>query len=337
METVRYNFVIPSSEEVNLEQLRNEPLEKHWRLCCRGEYCWSYLTYIRLVGQGLDVSLSSELDPKAINLGHGNTLRDLPSRHDCYCVSLQADFPHYPLAQYHVVQNQMQVGLNSVFMPLWPQYGQAKRDPSRKTVEVVAYQGARAFSELDEERLNRDLQPAGITFRILDDESWLDLQDVDVLIGIRAFGQRDYKRKPPSKLSNAWHAGIPFIGGWDSAYEQIAMPGEDYIRVSSHDELVSEIIGLKDSPERYAQLVQRGEELRGAYTTERLIKRWKVMLERDIAESYREWKGLPFKRPVFEVKKMYYTTDAFLRHCLRQFYKIEAVKRIRDRYYDPVR
>lgn len=332
-----YNFIIPDTSEYSLEELREGDLVDFWELYCQGEFTWALQTYHVLKRTGMPLALSYRLDPNAVNLAHSNLLKTLPKRPDCYCVSLQADYPHFPMAQYHIVQNHAQVSEKHSFAPCWPQIGQQSRDANRRAVTRVAYQGARDFTDLDPGRINADLQAEGITFELLDAGNWRNLAEVDILVGIRSFGMQEYKRKPPSKLVNAWHAGIPFIGGWDSAYSQIGTPGEDYLRVATYGEMLREIVELKNNPVLYRWMVRVGRKRATEHTFDTIMQLWKKPMEGEIARDFEEWKTLPAKVLRYRLKLLAYLFFQSARSAMRGFYRIPAVKRLRDRYYDPIK
>jgi len=337
MSEVRYNFVLPKDSKYPVSQLTSREFDDDQYFYSKGELIWGLQTFKVLRGLGLPVSLSCDLDPAAVNLAHGNVLRSLKTRWNCFCVSLQADFPHFPLAQYHIVQNMDQVAERASYIPHWPQPGQTPRDEGRKGVVTVAYQGARDFTHLDEERLNADLKKHGMTFEILDESKWPNLQQVDLLLGIRTFDKKAYKRKPPTKLLNAWHAGIPFIGGWDSAYSQIGVPGENYIRVSTYPELIASIVQLREDPRLYDNMVSAGKKRSVEFTAEAIAHCWKELLESRIVPLYVEWKNQPVRELTYAAKNLVYQVDASFRKGLQMGYRIPALKRLRDRYYDPVK
>lgn len=337
MSEIRYNFIVPQERDLSLDKLENGVFEEFSHLYSRGEFIWGHQTYRALKDLGLPVSLSFDLNPDAINLAHGNVLRSMKRRADCFCVSLQADFPHFPLAHYHIVQNQEQVAKNAAFISHWPQPRQLVRDHTRSTVRKVAYQGARIFSDLDEYRLNSDLKKHDIIFEILDESEWINLSEVDVLVGIRSFGKKKYKRKPATKLIDAWHAGIPFIGGWDSAYTQIGVPGENYLRVSSYGELLDCIVQLKNDDQLYGRMVEAGEKRAVEFTFNATAQQWKNLLEGDISRVYSEWEHRPLRVLRYNAKSVWYVLCALLKHCIFKFYKVPTIKYLRDRYYDPVK
>ena len=175
----------------------------------------------------------------------------------------------------------------------------------------------------------------GIEFDILDTEQWQDLHDVDVLVGIRHFGKKHYKRKPPTKLIDAWHANIPFVGGWDSAYSQIGEPGRDYLRVASYKELLSSLIRLKNDKDLYNRLVAAGRRQARHYTQSAIADHWRQLLERDVAPAYRAWKQQPMPLLELRIAALRESMNISGKSMLKGVYRIPGIKLLRDRYYDP--
>ncbi|MEN7972431.1 MAG: glycosyltransferase [Verrucomicrobiota bacterium] len=173
-------------------------------------------------------------------------------------------------------------------------------------------------------------------FRFLDASEWHRLGSVDVLLGIRTFGQKKYNRKPPSKLINAWRAGIPFIGGADSAYTQVGTPGKDFLQVFSYDEMVDALIRLRRDPGLCEKIVEAGRKRAEDFTFDRVEQRWKSLLEVDIAHAYSQWTNRCCKPLRFAVKSLQYASFVSLKHGVKISYKLPLIKHLREHYYDPV-
>lgn len=333
---VRYNFIVPDDSGYSLEELSSLDIGELSHLIREGgKYSWPLQTFHYLKKIGMPVQLSYGLDPDCINLAHVNKLRDLARRWDCFAVSLQGDYPRYSLAHYHVVQNMAQAGTNAVFVPFWPQIGQIPRNRERSRVQKVAYQGRICFTDLDVERLNADLNPSGVQFVALD--NWQDLSEIDVLVGIRHYGKKRYKRKPASKLINAWHAGIPFIAGMDSAYEDMGCPGRDFLQAVSHKDLVQSILELKHDQALYNRLASAGSERAKEYTPANIARMWAELLETRISPAYLAWIRKPRTVMVkFYIRSFFHVFSSSAKSLFRGAYRIRIVKRLRDRFYDPV-
>jgi hypothetical protein len=134
------------------------------------------------------------------------------------------------------------------------------------------------------------LKSRGIDFRHLDSDNWHDYSTVDVLLAMRSFDKSRYVCRPPSKLINAWHARIPLIGGYDSAFEQVGRPGYDYVRVRTFDEAIQAICLLRDDQDRYRSIVDAGAIRALAYSRERIADAWEDLLSGPIAARYEWWR-----------------------------------------------
>ena len=129
----------------------------------------------------------------------------------------------------------------------------------------------------------------GMSFRILGPDDWNDLSAVDVLIGIRSFSRATYDDKPATKLYNAWHATIPFVGGWDSAFSFTGTPGRDYIRVENIDELEAELKKIRGNPDYYRRLVENGNVASKQYTREAICDKWIFFIETIAVPDFLQW------------------------------------------------
>jgi hypothetical protein len=297
-----FNFVInyPDnrlSDFIRIESLADFAInntEAASEIFAEGELAWCLQTYLNLRNSGkLDVRCSNQLSENHINLVHSNTLLNVKGGANHFIVCVRADFPKRHWAHYQIVQNTDQLESNTSYIPHWVQPGLLKRDPNRRGVQRVAYAGQTFNNNLagSEESWKRLLDPYGIEFKVLSNQSWHDLSSIDVLIGIRSFDTRPWKTKPPSKLFNAWHAGIPFIGGFDSAFKQVGNPGKDYLRVKSQQEAVSSILKLRDDADLYNRMVEQGYQMAGQYTTETITKQWESILTNQVLQRYQSWKS----------------------------------------------
>ncbi len=305
-----FNFIVPSRDENHLEQLRTADIDRDVHIFQSASLNWTLQAYLMLERNGLAVSCSNKTLPGAINIGHSQYLRTIPPKKPVFTVSITGEYRYLAWAQFHIVQNQSQIRRGtSYWMPLWPQPGLTSRNKDRKRVKCVAYAGrpnqlsdrsGRIRSKFARigvfgshtKRLDywRDeLVQHGLQFRFLRKPSWNDLSEVDILLGIRSFNRESYNYLPPSKLINAWHAGIPFIGGNDSAYRQVGTPGKDYIRVTGKNEMLDAIIRLRDDPVYYDSIVQAGYRKAEKYTRETIADRWIQLLSGKIVNAYGVW------------------------------------------------
>lgn len=335
--TYKFNFVIPPITDTAIKELEEKSLGDFVNLFSRGEYCWGLLTYYHLRDSGLAIQISYNFKSDCINLAHGNVLRKAGYLPNYFCVSLQADFPHFSLANFHIVQNKNQISKNAEYVPLWPQPGLKTRTQERTEITTVGYQGASGFTDLNSEKLNTDIKPHGLQFLLLNEAQWSDLQTIDILVGVRSFSKLAYNRKPPSKLINAWHAKIPFIGGWDSAFSQVGKPGEDYLRISSYEELVTSIILLKKDQHLYNTLVEKGTYAAKSYTNEKIKQLWFEILNNEIAPSFEKWRDSKYRFIYSTIQFLFFTVGNTMRTYSRKLYSFSFFRFIRKRYWDPTK
>lgn len=171
-------------------------------------------------------------------------------------------------------------------MPLWPQPGLIPRDNARGcSVKTIGYFGreinyySRIFHKPSgffkvRDAVLRVANTLGLLLIERGPNNWNDFHDIDIVIGIRSFDTNNYDTKPPSKLINSWLAGIPFIGGYDSAFCQIGSPGKDFIRVTNEKELLYNLDLLSRDPIYYDNFVSRGKLMSEKFTRQSIIDRW---------------------------------------------------------------
>ncbi|MFL1874450.1 glycosyltransferase [Hansschlegelia beijingensis] len=297
----------------------------------RGDLCWSFQTYLHLAERtGLPVACGNELRDDAVNFVHSDQLTRLRSRTSTFIVCMRADFPARRWAQTHIVQNRLQGGGGAFYLPLWPQSGIQPRDPGRRRVERVAYVGQTFNGNLaaDETTWRGAVERLGLEFVAPPRERWGDFSSIDVLVGVRSFDGRTYPGKPPSKLINAWHARAPFIGGPDSAYEQIGTPGRDYLRAVTLDEVAHAIALLRDDDAEYARIVANGALKAQRYSVEAMCDRWTALIQAEVLPRYNLWRN----RPAYESLRFHALyrvgrIEKRLRACARRALDLTADRR----------
>jgi hypothetical protein len=291
--TTKYNFVIDSTnlELVNYLKLRGEDGAA---IFTRGDLNWCLQSFLILSKRNnLQVECSNCLKADAINLVHSDQLLKLKGSIDKFIVCIRADYPKRRWAQYHVVQNKNQLSFNTSFIPHWVQPGLIKRDPMREGVLRVAYSGQVFNGNLagSENAWKTLFEPHGIEFVALTAGAWHNLSSIDVLIAIRSFDTKPHNSKPPTKLFSAWHAKIPLVAGYDSAFMQMGTPREDYLLVKTPEEAVSAVLKLRDEPALYKRLVENGSAKAALYNEDTIAKQWEEILTKQIKNRYEKWKS----------------------------------------------
>lgn len=266
------------------------------RISSKGDLCWCLQSYLLLKPRGnLSVGLSNRLVSGAVNIVHSDHLLNLRGEPSQFVVCMQADYPQRGWAHYHLVQNQAQLAPNKSYIPLWPQPCLIGRDKRRPGVATVAYAGEIVNGNLagGVDGWKRRFAQHGLTFLQPPSGSWHDMTAIDVIIGVRSFDRRPHNGKPPSKMTNAWQAGIPFVGGYDSAFSQIGVPGEDYLRAETPDAVVAAVTTLRDDDALYARLVQNGARKAPLYSSDAIAERWERTLTEQVTQRLNRWRAAP--------------------------------------------
>jgi len=281
--------------------------DAYWVGFRRGIYCWTLQTYLRLRASGFPCQLTDTLPDDGVILAHWDSLPpELQPGPRQMVVCFQADRARHPYAQIHVVQNPLALSLKIMtlgdrfllpgdryFMPHWPQPGLIPRDPSRgDRCENIAFFGLEEnlAPELRTASWQEQVTSLGLSWRVISEfDLWNDYSEVDVILAVRSFGRQEYSWKPAAKLYNAWHAGVPAILGYDSAFRQERKSELDYLEVLSLADTLQALAKLRENPELRRKIIQNGQ-LRAIETSPaQLTKRWQTFLETVAIPAYHHW------------------------------------------------
>ncbi|MFC3694915.1 hypothetical protein ACFOWB_22065 [Chenggangzhangella methanolivorans] len=293
-------------------------------IASQGDLCWSLQTYLNLAQWTyLPVSCSNRLRDDAINFVHSDQLGKIGGRSSAFVVCLRADYPARRWAHHHIVQNKLQASATATYLPLWAQPGLIKRSGGRKSVETAAYVGQTFNGNLAADAVFWRKAFASIDLEFLTPprEAWHDFSGVDILVGVRSFDRRRYPTKPPSKLINAWRAEVPFIGGFDSAYEQVGRPGQDFLQARTVEGVMQAAFVLKHDRSAYERLVETGRAAAEAFSEESLCSRWTSVIRKVIEPRYERWlAGARYETPrfhaMFALGRVEKRTRAFARGAI---------------------
>lgn len=213
-----------------------------------------------------------------------------------FYVDVLADTRLLPTTHFHLIQNQAKARWtpHSLFVPHWPQPSLIPRDPTRGSrFEKISFFG-------DPDNLAPELQAPewihqlrrelGMFLDFKESKHWHDYSDTDVVLAIRDFSRSPHYHKPATKLYNSWLAGVPFIGGFDSAYAIDGRPGIDYLVATSPQQVIEHLRHLKENATLRQQLVARGQESGAAFSREATTLQWKQLVEETLPALAEKWK-----------------------------------------------
>lgn len=283
---VDLHFVVPRACEASLDA---DP-DAQWRCFARSEEVWSWQSAILLSRAGIDVTMGTAPRAGAINFVPASMLVGRRFGNErYYVVSMAADKVLIPWVHAHIVQNAAQVDKTRYWIHHWPQPGLIARSAQRgQRVINVGFAGLPINCGLSASDFSAICGSAGLNFRVMSPDDWNDYSDIDVLVGIRDFSGGTYPRKPASKLFNAWLAGVPFIGGADSAYEQVGTPGLNYLQAHSVQEFEEVLARLVEDSALYDRLVREGAAASEMCRRDVLTTMWIKTVE-TIQEDYLRW------------------------------------------------
>jgi hypothetical protein len=295
-------------------------LEEAGKIACA--QCWIYQTWVALERAGFPARLTHSLPGDGILVALTNCLSsDFRAPDRVFFVGVMADYVAHPGAHLHLVQNKVHARRlwNSAFMPLWPHPNLIPRDSARmERFENVCFFGesSNLAPELSDSRWQKRLKDElGLNFIVCGADRWDDYREADCVVAVRGFGRSAYLHKPGTKLYNAWLAGVPFIGGMDSAYAADGKPGRDFLQVSKRDELFAHLRQLRERPELRQQLVAAGRAAASNFSFQATLARWQRLLGDTVPELAAHWqrKSVATRRFSLGVQAISIWLDTLLR------------------------
>jgi len=313
-------FYIPHSKLPSGDLPQNA--DSYWQWQCSqhsispmqsGGCFWTLQTYLYLQDYGFPCQLVKTMPEEGIVLAHRDFLDDsLQPGSKLLIVCLRADVDRHPYAQLHVVQNPYQAIpkrflelWESYFIPHWAQSSLIPRDAQRgDTFENVTFIGneVNLVSEFRGDFWYEQLDALGLKFqKKLTHDSWHDYSDVDVILAIREFGRKTpFRGKPASKLYNAWHAGIPAILGYESAFLAEKKSDLDYLEATSLTEVIAALKRLRDDKELRRAVVENGWMRAKETQPDEMIKKWQYLITEIAVPAYKKWYSMsPWQQQMF--------------------------------------
>ena len=245
---------------------------------------WIFQTWIFLQRAGFHAGLVHDFPSDGIVITLAGSLppRIRPPR-GLFIADVVSDGLPHPAAHVHIVQNALHARRlpGAVFMPHWPQPGIIPRDPTREDAfERIAFFGDKKnlAPELRDAQWQKKLQnTTGVTLEIRGADRWHDYHDVDAALAIRDFRGLRQLHKPATKLYNAWLAGVPFIGGTDSACAAEGNEGRDHLTARRPEDVLAHLENLRRDKILRHSLVNEGKTRAADYSVEALTTRWRKL------------------------------------------------------------
>lgn len=251
-----------------------------------GPAAWVVQTYLHLSARGLDCNLTGDIPSSGIVLAHHD---DFPPESDIpastYWVCAQADRTTVqPYADFLILQNPTQRAISLqpyTYLPHWPQPGLIPRD-SRRGDE---FRNATFFGEL--QNIHEGLKTPTFTqwcnnnnihFDIAPRSRWHDYSTSDAVIALRPSDKGWSSEKPPTKLINAWIAGVPAILGLESAFRSEGRVGTDYLEVHTISDLCSALLLLRANPQLRQKIAAAGTLQAQRFNASSIADRWLNLL-----------------------------------------------------------
>ena len=276
---------------------------------------WIYQSWLLLNEAGVSCELATQMPSQGIVIALNSSLEafrewERPIPRDVFFVDIVTQRFVHPSAHFHLVQNKNRARYlpDSIFVPHWPQPHLLPRDPNRGERFENAYFVGQPYQCHQEifsfEWLQQVRRRVGLHVELRPVELWHDYRMADVAIALRNVSDLHHFNKPATKLYNAWHAGVPFVGGKESGYASQGEVGKNYLEARSPSEMLTHLLRLKEDPIFRKQLVEQGREASKRFSTEAILGDWKfLVLEKLPALAEKFYEQSPKARRYFLMRK----------------------------------
>lgn len=306
-------FYLPESD--SLKEMPD--VNTYWVGFRLGIFAWTLQTYLRLRAEGFPCQLVQSMPAEGIVIAHRDSLRaDTQPGPKLLIVCLQADRGRHSYAQTHIVQNPkgllyqiMLLGDKYLlpggiyYMPHWPQPGLIPRCVDRgDRFENVAFFGVERnlAPQFKNPAWQKCLEDLGLKWHAFSDFSrWHDYSNVDVVVAVRSFDNRDYTWKPATKLYNAWHAGVPAVLGREPAFQAERKNELDYLEVNSIDDTARALKRLREDSALRRAMVENGKKRAQETHPQQIARRWQQLITEELVPEYEAWISSSWRRLTF--------------------------------------
>lgn len=256
------------------------------------EDIWIVSTYVRLREAGFDVAIDSTPRRNAINVVCSPRVLLNSPHPESVIVAVRADRARPTWGDLTLVQSPLNLERTSDwFIDHWPQPNIIPRDPERgDRLERIGVIGPRTSiaAEVRCPEFRSRLEKLGLELVIRDDGvAWNDYSDLDVQIAYRTGPMFWLRCKPGTKIVQSWIAGCPAIAGIEPCFRTIGRPGLDYLEASSADQIVEKLRTLRERPDLYRSLIERGSVRARSHDDAAVLGQWVAFLKGPASELLR--------------------------------------------------
>lgn len=245
-----------------------------------------------------------------------------------YLAVARADRPPACVPAWQVVQSPAQQGPAAFHIPLWPQPGLIPRSAGRVGIGRLGYFGRLSSlpAFLSDPAFRSELQRRGVTFHA-DERNWRDYSETDACLGLRIEPAIGLATKPPSKLLNAWLAGVPALLGPEPAYRALRASPLDYLEVSSGRDVLAALDRLIGEPGLYEAMVENGRTRARAFDRAAIRRRWIEFLSGPFLEGWARWRATGGGRfPAAGLARQWIATKRYKREEAREARALAAAR-----------
>jgi len=251
-----------------------------------------------------------------------------------YIVCWQIDHMRCDYAQAHIVSNTKMLasaGLSLYDKLLLPglrhilhfptELSLVPRDFKRSNMfENIVYAGApkNLMAVFQTQEWDQMLDREGLFFRIVERSDRMgDYSQTDCILAVRPVEQQ-ILQKPPSKLWNAWRAGVPAILGPEPGFRDYRKSELDYIEVETADQALAALIKLRDNPVLRQAMIENGRQRMKDCSVETILGQWVEFINGPLQSEAQAWfQGPAWKRSLFCLARTARMGLRKLRHSLK--------------------
>lgn len=294
------------------EFLKNKSVQQPTGEFCAsdGPYNWTIQTFIYLRAYGFPCELTAYFPEGGIIIAHGDFLPSFlkpPAKQ--FIVEIKPDrYLQCIFANFVIVQNRhdpihsggKRFSIKSAAVNNWPQPGLIPRAPNRgDRFENICFMGNPEEFISETDILELEVKKLGLTWIKVPREKWNDYSKVDVIVAVRPSDSEMLRRKPATRLTNAWLAGVPAILSPDVAFEDIRRSDLDYLRARNVPQIIEQLKRLGNDSSLRRAMAENGRKRSEEFSLVKTTHQWITIIREHIVPEYVIWRESVVKRISF--------------------------------------